>query len=118
MIQKVGSVAICVAAGLLPGLLLAGSTGAAIGGIIGAVIGLLAERYQVKTVVAASVTAGAMTGAFIGSSIVSVICRPETCTGLEIVAALLTGIGAFIGVGIIVALATRSFEEYREGREG
>lgn len=105
----------CIAAGLAPGLLLAGPTGGAIGAVIGSAIGLVAERFAVRTVVAASVTAGAVTGAFIGSSIVSVICRPSTCTGLEIVAAVLTGIGAFIGVGIIVALATRSFEEYREG---
>jgi hypothetical protein len=117
VIQRLGAVAISVGAGVVPGLLLAGTIGGAVGGIIGGAIGLLAERYEVRTVVAASVTAGAVTGAFIGSSIVSVICRPETCVGLEIGAAVLTGIGAFIGVGIIVALATRSFEEYQEGRE-
>ncbi len=103
-----------VLAGLVPGWLLAGPAGGLVGGLIGAVIGILADRFAVRTAIAVSVTAGAVTGAFIGSSIVAVICRPETCLGLEVLAAILTGIGAFIGVGIIVALAARSFDEYRE----
>lgn len=106
-----------VLAGLIPGWLLAGPSGGLVGGLIGAVIGILADRFEVRTVIAVSVTAGAVTGAFIGSSIVAVICRPETCAGFEILAAVLTGLGAFIGVGIIVALATRSFDEYREATE-
>lgn len=111
------AVGVCLIAGLVPGWLLAGPTGGVIGGIIGSAIGLIAARFEVRTVVAASVTAGAVTGAFIGSGIVSVFCRPASCVGFEILAAVLTGLGAFVGVGIIVALATRSFEEYQEGRE-
>jgi hypothetical protein len=54
----------------------------------------------------------------IGRSIAAALCRPGTCLGVEIVAAVLTGIGAFVGVGLIVALATRSFDEYRERPAG
>lgn len=114
---RLATIGICVVAGLLPGWLLGGVNGAVLGLAVGAVIGLVAARFEVRTVVAASVTAGAVTGAFIGSSVVAVLCLPETCVGLEIAASVLTAVGAFFGVGIIVALATRSFDEYREGRE-
>ncbi len=116
MTARLISVGICVASGLLPGWLLAGATGAVVGGVIGIGFGLVADRFQVRTVVAASVAAGAVIGAFIGSNIAAVICLPGTCVGYEVLAGVLTGLGAFIGVGIIVALATRSFDEYREGR--
>ena len=103
-------------AGLAPGLLFAGVNGALIGGLIGGVVGWITDRYGVRAVVAASVTAAAITGAFIGSRIVAVLCLPDQCRGLEIAGGVLTGIGAFVGMGIIVALAVRSFEEYRENR--
>jgi MFS family permease len=111
------SIAICAGAGLVPGWLLGDRTGALIGAAIGTLFGLIADRFQVRTVVAAAVTAGTLTGALVGSSIVAVICLPGTCVGYEIGAAILTGLGAFVGIGIIVALATRSFDEYREGRD-
>jgi MFS family permease len=114
--EHLATVGSSVLAGLVPGWLLAGPTGGMVGGFIGAVIGIVADRFKVRTVIAASVTAGAVTGAFIGSSIVAVLCRPGTCIGLEVLAAVLTGFGAFVGVGIIVALAARSFDEYRESR--
>lgn len=108
------SVAASVAAGLVPGWLFAGINGALAGGLAGLIIGVIADRFQVRTVVAASVTAGAVIGAFIGSRVVAVLCLPDRCVGLEVLGGLLTGIGAFLGVGLIVALATRSFDEYRE----
>ncbi len=117
MTGRFATAGVCVVAGLVPGLLLAGIDGGILGGMLGAVTGLVAARFEVRTAVAAAVTAGAVTGAFIGRSVVAVICLPETCAGLEAVAAVLTGIGAFLGVGIIAALVTRSFDEFREGRE-
>jgi hypothetical protein len=114
--DRILTIGLCLAAGALPGWLLDGSGGAVLGVIVGAAVGLVAARFQVRTPVAAAVTTGAVVGALIGSSVVEVICRPDTCVGLEITTAVLTGIGAFIGVGIIAALATRSFEEYREGK--
>jgi len=114
---RLTTVGICLVGGVVPGLLLGGINGAILGGVLGAVIGVAAARFEVRIAVAAAVTAGAVTGAFIGRSVVAVICLPDTCVGLELIAAILTGIGAFVGVGIIAALATRSFEEFREGHE-
>ncbi len=117
MIPRLVSIGAAVLSGLVPGLLLAGTTGAVVGGTIGVGIGLAGDRFEVRTVVVASVTAATVTGAYIGRGIVSVICLPATCVALEILGAILTGAGAFIGVGMIVALATRSFDEYRESQE-
>jgi len=116
MTVRLATIGSCVAAGVLPGLLLAGVNGGILGGALGAVVGLAAARFEVRTAVAAAVTAGAVTGAFIGRSVVAVICLPETCVGLEMTAAIVTGVGAFVGVGIIAALVTRSFDEFREGQ--
>lgn len=118
MTDRLVTIASCLAAGALPGWLLAGSGGVILGAGVGGAIGVLAARFEVRIVVAAAVTAGAVIGALIGGNVVGVICRPDTCVGLEITTAVLTGVGAFVGVGIIAALATRSFEEYREGRGG
>jgi hypothetical protein len=101
-----------VGAGVVPGLLLAGPIGGAIGATIGAAMGVVAERADVRTVVALAVIAGTATGVFIGASIASVLCAPASCLGIEIIAGVVTGIGAFIGVGMIAALTTRSFDEY------
>lgn len=118
MTDRVLALFSCVAAGALPGWLLGGSGGAILGVVVGGTVGALAARFEVRIAVAAAVTGGAVIGALIGGKIVEVICRPGTCVGLEITTAILTGVGAFVGVGIIAALATRSFEEYREGRDG
>ena len=98
-----------VVAGMIPGLLLAGPIGAT----VGAVMGVVAERAGVRTVVALAVTTGTATGVFIGASIASVLCYPSTCLWIEIIAGFVTGIGALIGVGMIAALTTRSFDEYQ-----
>lgn len=100
-------------AGLLPGLLLAGATGAAVGAVTGGLMGFIADRAQVRPVVAVSVIAGTVTGAFVGAAIAGLLCRPSSCLGIEIAAGVITGIGALIGVGMIAALTTRSFDEYR-----
>ena len=117
MTTSILTIGACVVSGVVPGWLLGGINGVVIGAILGGGIGVVADRFQVRTPVAVAVTAAAVTGAFIGQSVVSVICEPDTCRGLEIAAAILTGLGAFIGVGVIAALATRSFDEYREGRD-
>ncbi len=101
-------------AGALPGLLLAGPVGGLIGAIAGAVMGIGADRASMRPIVAIFVIAGAITGAFVGAAIARVLCLPATCLWLEIVAGLLTGAGALIGVGMIAALTARSFDEYRE----
>ena len=78
MTPRLVSIGAAVLSGLVPGLLLAGTTGAVVGATIGVGIGLVGDRFEVRTVVAASVTAGTVTGAYIGRGIVSVICLPAT----------------------------------------
>ena len=84
------------------------------GALLGAAFGVLAAKANVRPAVAMTVFVGAMTGGLIGSSVVSTICLPATCVPLEITAGLVTAVASFIGVGIVAALVTRSFDEYNE----
>jgi hypothetical protein len=85
-----------------------------IGVLLGAGYGFGAARANVRPGVAVTAFVGGLTGGLIGSSIVSTICLPESCVPLEITAGVVTAIAAFIGVGIVAALVTRSFDEYYE----
>ena len=96
------------------GWLLLGTVGAAAGAVLGTGYGYAAARFNVRPAIAMTVFIGAMTGGLIGSSVVSTICLPNTCTALEVVAGIVTAIAAFIGVGIVAALVSRSFDEYNE----
>ncbi len=108
------SIAVNALFGAVTGWLLLGTAGSAAGAVLGAAFGYAAARFNVRPAIAMTVFVGAMTGGLIGSSIVSTICLPNTCTALEIVAGIVTAIAAFIGVGIVAALVTRSFDEYNE----
>ena len=107
---------------ILTSALFGGITGWLIGGSLGAVLGTFAfgglaivgARANVRPAIVATVLVGAMTGALIGSSIVQAICLPSTCTALEIIGGLVSAVVAFIGVGLVAALVTRSFDEYNE----
>lgn len=103
-----------IAAGALPGLLLGGPIGALIGAVAGGAMGVIADRASVRPGVAIFVTAGTITGAFVGAAIARVLCLPAACVWIELIAGIVTGIGALIGVGMIAALTARSFDEYRE----
>jgi len=85
-----------------------------LGALLGAGFGFGAAKANVRPGVAMTVFVGAMTGGLIGSSVVSTICLPDTCVPLEITAGIVTAIASFIGVGIVAALVTRSFDEYNE----
>jgi hypothetical protein len=82
----------------------------ALGALLGAAFGFGAARANVRPGVAMTVFVGAMTGGLIGSSVVSTICLPATCVPLEITAGVVTAVASFIGVGIVAALVTRSFD--------
>lgn len=103
-----------IAAGALPGLLLAGPIGGLVGAMLGGVMGLIAERAGIRRMVTLAVVAGTATGTFVGAAIAGVLCRPATCLWLEVTAGIVTGVGAFVGVGMIAALTARSFDEYRD----
>ncbi len=91
-----------------------GFLGIAAGGAVGAAFGFGAARANVRPGIAMTVFVGAMTGGLIGSSVVSTICLPGTCVALETTAGIITAVASFIGVGVVAALVTRSFDEYYE----
>lgn len=104
--------------GAVTGWLVLGMLGAVAGLVIGAGYGYGAARANVRPGIAMTVFVGAMTGGLIGAGIVSTICLPDTCVPLEITAGIVTAIASFVGVGIVAALVTRSFDEYNERLEG
>jgi hypothetical protein len=62
------------------------------------------------------VASGTFVGGILGRSSARVLCFPKDCASAEIVAASLAGIGTFVGVGLVAALVTRSFDEFRESQ--
>ncbi|NNF63141.1 MAG: hypothetical protein HKN07_02680 [Acidimicrobiia bacterium] len=104
-----------LAGGVLGGWIVHPSAGGVIAGLV---LGLIAAgaivRLDVRPAVALPILAGTLAGAFIGRMIVRLLCLPASCGGLEIAAAALTGIGALFGVGLVVVLVTRSFEEHQQ----
>ena len=97
-------------------MLLFGAEGVwiAVGGVAGLVFGIAVVALKIRAVVALSVAFGTVIGALLGKSIVHALCLPGECRAAESGAAVVTAIGAFVGVGLVVALATRSFDEHRE----
>ena len=112
--QDAATLALSAAIGLLGGWVLGGPVLGVALMVAGAGYGALANRYRVRGVIAVAVLAGTLVGALIGARVTHVLCLPGSCAGLEISAALVAGIGAFVGVGLVAALVTRSFDEYRE----
>ena len=96
------------------GWLLAETFGAVIGLSLGVAFGLVAGRSNVRPAITMTVWVGAMAGALIGASIVETICLPDTCVALETTSAIVVGFASLIGVGLVAALVTRSFDEYNE----
>ena len=103
--------------GLVAGYLFSPNAGWAVLALaIGVGLGTLMARAGVRPVIGATITAGALVGAWIGREIVRALCLPGSCPTVEVGGALFTGIGAMFGIGLVVALVVRSFDEYREGR--
>ena len=105
-----------IAAGAWAGFGLGDAAGAVIGGVLGGALGFVVAVAGIRFAVAVPVVVGAIAGGILGRSIVHTLCLPGDCPGAETAAALLTGLGAFVGVGLVAALVTRSFEEYRESK--
>ncbi len=96
------------------GVAVGGVAGAAIGAAAGLAFGVFAAASDMRSIVALAVALGGAVGFVLGRSIVHVLCSPSGCPAVEWTAAAATGIGSVVGVGLVVALATRSFDEYRE----
>lgn len=111
------SIATSTAFGAVAGLLIVDSLGAIIGGSLGAALAYVADRARVRPLVATTTIVGVAAGALIGSSIVATICLPGSCVGFEIGGAVVLGVASLIGVGLVAALVTRSFDEYNESIE-
>ncbi len=89
-------------------------TWAMVGTVIGLGIAILVLVFGVRPIVAIPVGIGAGIGAYLGGTIVGVLCEPKGCPAFEATAATATGLGTLVGICMVVALATRSFDEYRE----
>lgn len=99
------------------GVLTFGLVGAAIGLLVGGCLAAIAAAGHVRPLVATTTIVGAAAGAMIGASIVETICLPDSCVPLEVGGAVVLGIASLIGVGLVAALVTRSFDEYNERLE-
>jgi hypothetical protein len=113
-IQDFVGTAALIVAGVAGGLLI-GPVAAVLLGVLGAGIGFVVVRAGIRWVVAIPVVLGTAAGAVLGWAITHAVCRPEGCPVAEASAAVATAVGAFVGVGLVVALVIRSFDEYREG---
>jgi len=105
---------ICAMFGGITGWMLGSTFLAVLIGTGGAAVGIIAGRANVRPAITMTVFVGAMAGALVGASIVETLCLPDTCVPLEMTAAGVSAIAAFIGVGLVAALVTRSFDEYNE----
>lgn len=103
--------------GALTGWLIDDTKGAVVAGIVFGSLAFLGARANVRPAIVATVLVGTMAGGLIGSSIVEAICLPATCPGLEATGGIVTAALTFVGVGLVAALVTRSFDEYNE-RDG
>jgi hypothetical protein len=101
------SIATSAVFGIIAGFLTFDTVGAVIGGLTGALFSFVATTTFV----------GGAAGALIGGSVVETICLPDSCTGLEIGGTVVLGIASLIGVGLVAALVTRSFDEYNDSVE-
>ena len=102
--------------GLLVGLLFfPNAAWAVLGLLVGTGLGFLMARYQVRPTIGPSVAGGGVVGAWIGREIVRALCLPGSCTAVEFAGGFITAIGSMVGIGLVVALVVRSFDEYRDG---
>ncbi|MDJ0961312.1 MAG: hypothetical protein QNJ88_11675 [Acidimicrobiia bacterium] len=111
--RDLAGIVVLAAAGVAGGFII-GPAGSVALGLVGGVLGFVVVRTGVRWLVAIPVVVGTVAGAVLGWAVTHAFCRPEGCPVGETIAATLMGVGSFIGVGLVVALATRSFDEYRE----
>ncbi len=100
--------------GAVTGALISGTLGAAIGSVFFGALAFVGVRTNVRPAIISTVLVGTMAGGLIGSSIVQAICLPSVCRPLEITGGIVTAGISFLGVGLVAALVTRSFDEYNE----
>ena len=103
-----------LAAGVGGGLIL-GDTITVVGDVITSItLTITTMILQIKPLVTIDIAINTITNLFIRTTIIHVLYLPNTCTGLEAFGGTVTAGGAIVGVGVVVALATRSFDEYHK----
>jgi len=111
-------VAVMGGLGSIAGILFGpGAAFGVLGLIVGLGVGWLMARAQVRAVVGPTIIIGGIVGAWIGREVVRALCLPGSCTTVEVAGGLITGVGSVFGIGLVVALVVRSFDEYRETRD-
>lgn len=112
--SDIAAAAVTICFGAITGFMMGGAIPALVGAILGLAFGAITARANVRPAITMTVWVGAMAGALIGASIVETICLPDSCVALEATAAVVVGIASLVGVGLVAALVTRSFDEYGE----
>lgn len=100
------------AAALIGFLVTRTAPGVMVGTGAGIVAAALIVIGRIKPLVAIPTVIGALAGGVIGAVVVDLLCAPSECRSLQITGAVLTGLGALIGIGVVVSLASRSLDEY------
>jgi hypothetical protein len=100
--------------GAVTGWLIGDLKGALIIASVSALVAIGGVRARIRPGVVSTVLVGTMAGGLIGSSVVEAICLPSTCQTLETAGGLIAAGLSFVGVGLVAALVTRSFDEYNE----
>ncbi|GMQ93090.1 MAG: hypothetical protein BMS9Abin12_0567 [Acidimicrobiia bacterium] len=108
------AIAVSALVGAVTGWLIAESVGAVIGTTISVILAYVGVRANIRPGVVSTVLVGTMAGGLIGSSVVEAICLPASCRPLTVAGGLITAALSFVGVGLVAALVTRSFDEYNE----
>jgi hypothetical protein len=110
-------VVVMAAAGWVAGLLFTPGPGwSFVGLVLGLAAGWLMAWSGVRRAVGPSIAIGGIVGAWIGREIVRALCLPGSCPRVELAGATVAGLGSLLGIGLVVALVVRSFEEFAEGR--
>ena len=116
--RSIGYTLAATAVGAVMGLAIGRSAAwIAVGAVFGLATAAMVLFVGVRPFVAVPVAVGAGIGAFLGGTVVGVLCEPQGCPAFEAGAAITTGIGALVGIGLVVALTTRSFDEYYEAMQ-
>jgi len=112
--SDVASIVATTLFGAVTGWLVAGVIGALVTGVLFGALAFLGALANIRPAIVSVVLVATMAGWLIGSSVVEAICLPSTCAALEATGGTVTAVLTFIGVGIVAALVTRSFDEYNE----
>ena len=114
ILRDIAGTLLLIAAGVAGGVAIGDPIWAAVLGAVGAGLGAAVTAVKMRWMVALPVLAATIAGGVVGWTIPHRRCLPDSCVAIEVAGAVLAGVGTAIGVGLVVALATRSFDEYHE----